>query len=216
MKIKVTRTRMIVLSIIGIIAATGITFGALSLRDAINTVNIRTFPVSVKSAKLIEEQGKVMYQVKDYDGGMQTMSPDQFATAVYQEHKQQTFGARILVKVFNITSTNTAGWVVLGLLGQVVFAGRMIVQIIASEKKRKSVVPVAFWWMALAGASMLLIYFVWRKDVVGIIGQSTGWLIYTRNLYFIYLKPTDHDHFEDTQEGNLGTDGTGNKNTTES
>jgi lipid-A-disaccharide synthase-like uncharacterized protein len=40
--------------------------------------------------------------------------------------------------------------------------------------------------MSLVGASMLLVYFIWRKDVIGILGLSTGWLIYARNLYFIY------------------------------
>ena len=77
-------------------------------------------------------------------------------------------------------------WVAVGLLGQVLFTGRMIVQWIASEKSKKSVVPTAFWWMSLIGASMLITYFIWRKDVVGILGQATGWGIYVRNLYLIY------------------------------
>ncbi|WP_432797411.1 lipid-A-disaccharide synthase N-terminal domain-containing protein [Poriferisphaera sp. WC338] len=213
MKLKITKTRVIICSIIGAIAIAGTVWGCLSLVDAINTINIRTFPANLKSAKLIEEGGKIAYEVKNFEGTTSQMSPDTFAAAIYKEHQAQGFWTRVLVKVFNITSIHTVGWVVLGLLGQLVFAGRMIVQIIASEKKRQSVVPVAFWWMALAGASMLLLYFVWRKDVVGIIGQSTGWLIYTRNLYFIYLKPADHDTYEDTQEGNLGTDVNG---TTES
>ena len=75
----------------------------------------------------------------------------------------------------------------LGLLGQVLFTGRMVVQWLASEKKHKSVIPVSFWWMSLLGASMLLTYFIWRKDIVGIIGQAAGWLIYVRNLYLVYL-----------------------------
>ncbi|MAE60392.1 MAG: hypothetical protein CMJ49_03445, partial [Planctomycetaceae bacterium] len=53
-------------------------------------------------------------------------------------------------------------WVVIGLGGQVLFAGRLVVQWVASEKQRRSVVPNAFWWMALGGASMLLVYFIWR------------------------------------------------------
>jgi lipid-A-disaccharide synthase-like uncharacterized protein len=77
-------------------------------------------------------------------------------------------------------------WVAIGLAGQVLFAGRMIVQWLVSERSRRSVVPVAFWWISLAGASMLLLYFLWRKDVVGILGQTMGWLIYVRNLVLIY------------------------------
>ncbi|HAI14296.1 MAG TPA: hypothetical protein DCM28_21505, partial [Phycisphaerales bacterium] len=72
-------------------------------------------------------------------------------------------------------------WVAVGLLGQVLFTGRMIVQWIASEKSKRSVVPTAFWWMSLIGASMLITYFIWRKDVVGVLGQATGWFIYVRN-----------------------------------
>jgi len=45
---------------------------------------------------------------------------------------------------------------------------------------------VAFWWMSLIGASMLIVYFTWRIDVVGVLGQSTGWVIYVRNLWMIY------------------------------
>ena len=43
-----------------------------------------------------------------------------------------------------------------------------------------------FWWMSLLGASMLLAYFIWRKDIVGILGQGLGWMIYIRNLALIY------------------------------
>ncbi|MBI1369416.1 MAG: hypothetical protein GC162_12275 [Planctomycetes bacterium] len=78
-------------------------------------------------------------------------------------------------------------WVSIGIIGQLLFTGRMIVQWISSEKSRKSVVPPAFWWMSLIGATMLMIYFVWRKDIVGVAGQGTGWFIYVRNIYFIHL-----------------------------
>ncbi|HHQ49151.1 MAG TPA: hypothetical protein ENK19_09765 [Acidobacteria bacterium] len=80
-------------------------------------------------------------------------------------------------------------WVALGLLGQVLFTGRMVVQWLVSEKRKRSVVPVIFWWMSLGGATMLLIYFLWRKDIVGVLGQSTGWFIYSRNLWLIYRHP---------------------------
>jgi lipid-A-disaccharide synthase-like uncharacterized protein len=75
--------------------------------------------------------------------------------------------------------------VALGLGGQLLFTGRMLVQWFASEKSKRSVIPVAFWWMSLIGSTMLLIYFIWRRDIVGIIGQATGWVIYIRNLVLI-------------------------------
>ncbi|MEM8872751.1 MAG: lipid-A-disaccharide synthase N-terminal domain-containing protein [Planctomycetota bacterium] len=74
----------------------------------------------------------------------------------------------------------------LGLFGQVLFTGRMLVQWLVSEKQKRSTVPVVFWWMSLGGASLLLIYFVWRRDIVGVLGQGTGWGIYARNLWLIH------------------------------
>jgi lipid-A-disaccharide synthase-like uncharacterized protein len=63
----------------------------------------------------------------------------------------------------------------------------MVVQWMASEKQRRSVVPPMFWWMSLIGSLMLLSYFLWRRDVVGILGQGIGLAIYVRNLHLIYL-----------------------------
>ncbi|MEM9416080.1 MAG: lipid-A-disaccharide synthase N-terminal domain-containing protein [Planctomycetota bacterium] len=79
-------------------------------------------------------------------------------------------------------------WVALGLLGQVLFTGRMLVQWLSSERAKRSVVPPAFWWLSLTGAAMLLAYFIWRTDIVGILGQATGFLIYARNLWLIYMR----------------------------
>jgi lipid-A-disaccharide synthase-like uncharacterized protein len=94
-----------------------------------------------------------------------------------------------LWRFFNISGFGGLLWVGLGLLGQVLFAGRMVVQWITSEKEKRSVVPVAFWWMSLVGASMLLVYFLWRRDVIGVLGQGMGWMIYVRNLWLIYGSP---------------------------
>ncbi|MEL7237889.1 MAG: lipid-A-disaccharide synthase N-terminal domain-containing protein [Planctomycetota bacterium] len=77
-------------------------------------------------------------------------------------------------------------WISVGLLGQVLFTGRMLVQWIVSEKAKRSTVPPVFWWMSLIGASMLLSYFIWRRDIVGVLGQAAGWGIYLRNLWMIY------------------------------
>jgi lipid-A-disaccharide synthase-like uncharacterized protein len=90
-----------------------------------------------------------------------------------------------LETLFNITSPAGIVWVLLGLGGQLLFSGRMLVQWISSEKSRRSVIPISFWWMSLIGATMLLVYFIWRRDIVGILGQATGWLIYIRNLVLI-------------------------------
>lgn len=76
-------------------------------------------------------------------------------------------------------------WIAVGFFGQALFSARFIVQWIYSEKNRKSVIPVAFWWFSLSGGVVLLSYAIWRADPVFIAGQAGGLLIYLRNLYFI-------------------------------
>jgi lipid-A-disaccharide synthase-like uncharacterized protein len=74
---------------------------------------------------------------------------------------------------------------VLGFSGQTLFFMRFFVQWLYSEKHRRSIIPTAFWYFSIGGSSLLLIYAIIRKDIVFIVGQSTGFLIYTRNLYLI-------------------------------
>lgn len=93
-----------------------------------------------------------------------------------------------LFRLFNITSLAGLVWVLVGLGGQAIFAGRMLVQWVISEKERASVIPNAFWWMSLVGGIMLFIYFVWRQDFVGVLGQSSGVVVYARNLRLIYKR----------------------------
>ncbi len=76
-------------------------------------------------------------------------------------------------------------WVVIGAAGQVCFGLRMLVQWWASEKQGDSVVPVAFWYLSLAGAVMLLAYAVWRLDPIFIAGQLLPLAVYVRNLMLI-------------------------------
>ena len=66
------------------------------------------------------------------------------------------------------------------------FAARFLVQWIVSEKQGRSVIPLAFWYLSLFGGILLLAYAIWRQDPVFILGQSTGSLIYARNLYLIH------------------------------
>jgi len=73
----------------------------------------------------------------------------------------------------------------IGFTGQGLFFMRFLVQWLYSEKHKKSIIPVAFWYFSLGGSLLLLIYAIMRKDIVFIVGQSTGFLIYLRNLYFI-------------------------------
>ena len=75
-----------------------------------------------------------------------------------------------------------------GFGAQILFMMRFLVQWIASERKKRSYVPVAFWYFSIGGGVLLLIYSIQRRDPVFILGQSLGLLIYTRNLYLIYRR----------------------------
>ncbi len=76
-------------------------------------------------------------------------------------------------------------WKVLGFGAQGLFFGRFFVQWIASERRRMSVVPTAFWWLSLAGGGTLLAYAIHRGDPVFILGQAAGLVVYVRNLVLI-------------------------------
>ncbi|MBB6729950.1 lipid-A-disaccharide synthase N-terminal domain-containing protein [Cohnella zeiphila] len=73
-------------------------------------------------------------------------------------------------------------WIVFGMIGQVMFTGRFVIQWIASERAKKSVVTRSFWLFSILGSSMLSVYAIYRRDPVFIIGQTPGIFIYFRNL----------------------------------
>lgn len=85
------------------------------------------------------------------------------------------------------TSDMEIAWLGLGLAAQAMFSLRFVVQWIASEKARESVIPETFWYFSCAGGVLLLAYAIYRVDPVFIIGQATGLFIYARNIYFIWL-----------------------------
>lgn len=85
------------------------------------------------------------------------------------------------------------GLLVLGFIAQGLFASRFLVQWIASERAKRSVVPISFWFLSVSGGALLLLYAVLRKDPVFILGQASGLIIYSRNLYLIY-RERKHGH----------------------
>jgi len=82
-------------------------------------------------------------------------------------------------------------WVIFGFIGQTMFTMRFIVQWIASEKRKESVIPVAFWYFSLGGGLILLAYAVRQMDPVFIAAYLLNPIIYSRNLYFIYKKKSN-------------------------
>ncbi len=81
-------------------------------------------------------------------------------------------------------------WLGIGFVGQAMFFMRFFVQWLQSERQRRSVIPVSFWYFSIGGGVVLLAYAIYRRDPVFIVGQSTGVLIYARNLYFIHRERT--------------------------
>ncbi|GAB5511529.1 MAG: lipid-A-disaccharide synthase N-terminal domain-containing protein [Hyphomicrobiales bacterium] len=79
-------------------------------------------------------------------------------------------------------------WVIWGFVAQFMFMMRFVVQWIASERAKRSIVPIAFWFFSLAGGVLLLIYAIIRQDPVFIAGQGLGLLIYSRNLWLIFAE----------------------------
>ena len=86
---------------------------------------------------------------------------------------------------FRVETSAQLWWVVFVLAGQLMFTGRFLVQWIASEKARRSVMPIAFWYFSIGGGLILLSYAIHRADPVFILGQSLGVFIYSRNLWLI-------------------------------
>jgi len=84
--------------------------------------------------------------------------------------------------------TSEAILLIIGFVGQGLFSARFLIQWVVSEKKRESVIPLPFWYFSLLGGITLFIYAFSKKDLVIMVGQGTGILIYTRNLYLIHRK----------------------------
>ena len=76
-------------------------------------------------------------------------------------------------------------WVIFGLLGQICFSLRFIIQWIESERQKKSIIPISFWYFSLLGGLILFIYAIYRQDIVFTLGQGAGLVVYVRNLVLI-------------------------------
>jgi lipid-A-disaccharide synthase-like uncharacterized protein len=79
-------------------------------------------------------------------------------------------------------------WLAIGFLGQAFFSMRFLIQWIASERRKESVIPISFWFFSIGGGLTLLVYAIYRLDPVFILGQGAGLFVYLRNLYLIRRK----------------------------
>lgn len=91
-----------------------------------------------------------------------------------------------MLQMFTELSNTELIFLIIGFLGQGLFASRFIIQWIYSEKKGVSSIPLVFWYLSIFGGLGLLVYAISRKDPVIISGQAFGIFIYLRNLFLIY------------------------------
>ncbi|MSQ80947.1 MAG: lipid-A-disaccharide synthase [Candidatus Methylopumilus sp.] len=86
---------------------------------------------------------------------------------------------------FNMMSGQDLTWLVVGLFGQLLFMMRFIVQWIHSERHQKSLIPISFWYFSLLGSIIVLAYGIHKTELVIIVGQLPGTLVYIRNLMLL-------------------------------
>ena len=135
----------------------------------------------------LEAEHDQIYVVVHHNGEKVRLTAAQYIQALADTREHQRDRGFLFV-LFNITTWFGVLWVAVGLGGQALFTGRMVLQWLASERLGRSVVPPMFWWLSLIGATMLIMYFLWRKDIVGVLGQSTGWFVYVRNIWMIHSR----------------------------
>lgn len=83
---------------------------------------------------------------------------------------------------FSTMNLGEALWLGTGFFAQFLFSCRFLVQWIASERAKQSLMPMSFWYFSIGGGAMLLAYAIHQRDPVFILGQSTGLIIYIRNV----------------------------------
>lgn len=82
----------------------------------------------------------------------------------------------------------TDPWVIFGFFAQFIFFLRFVVQWIVSEKEKRSVIPIAFWYLSIGGSLMILIYSIKRADIVFVTASMLNTLIYLRNIMLLMTK----------------------------
>jgi lipid-A-disaccharide synthase-like uncharacterized protein len=87
--------------------------------------------------------------------------------------------------LFDVFVAKTDFWFWFGMVAQLLFTARFIVQWIVSEKAGKSVIPIAFWFFSMGGGIMLFVYGLVRREPIIILGQGLAIIIYIRNLMLI-------------------------------
>lgn len=157
------------------------------IREGARVVKLQVGQVRGFVVALEESDGQWTFRLLRRDHVSPTLTEDQFRAQFGDDVTEQLkAGTNLLFRALNITGWPSLVWVGIGLLGQLIFSFRFIIQWIASERAKKSVIPEVFWWISLFGGMSLFLYFVWRQDLIGVLGQSTGIVIYGRNIRLVH------------------------------
>ncbi|MDB5485007.1 MAG: hypothetical protein JWP21_464 [Tardiphaga sp.] len=96
-----------------------------------------------------------------------------------------TYGQALGDYLFDVFVAKFDFWLAFGLVAQLLFTARFLVQWISSERAGNSVVPMSFWFFSMAGGMMTLVYGIAKREPVIILGQSLATIIYIRNIMLI-------------------------------
>jgi lipid-A-disaccharide synthase-like uncharacterized protein len=96
-----------------------------------------------------------------------------------------TFSNGLLDYLYDVFVARFDFWLAFGIVAQLLFTARFVVQWLSSEKAGKSVIPMAFWFFSLAGGMMTLVYGLVRREPVIIMGQALAVFIYIRNVVLV-------------------------------
>jgi lipid-A-disaccharide synthase-like uncharacterized protein len=92
-------------------------------------------------------------------------------------------------RLYSSTPIVVTPWTFFGLVGNVLFTSRVIMQWVASERQKKSIAPVTFWWGSLAATIIMVFYSIQRIEIAFLLGYTINLVPYTRNLMLSYPKP---------------------------
>jgi lipid-A-disaccharide synthase-like uncharacterized protein len=95
------------------------------------------------------------------------------------------FGEAMSDYLYDVFVAKFDFWLAFGVIAQLLFTARFLVQWISSERAGQSVVPMAFWFFSMGGGLMTLVYGIAKREPIIILGQSMATIIYVRNIMLI-------------------------------
>lgn len=98
-----------------------------------------------------------------------------------------------------LAAVEVNAWKIIGWSGNLIFGLRFVLQWLASERAKKSIIPIGFWEISLLGSLILTSYFIfYRHDSVGIISNLLPLPLYARNVYFRWRDVLTHKKAENS------------------